>query len=157
MVGVEEMAIRNAFPVDELRAQFHLDELRADHDSVRHTTTFVAGRAGHRACVTKTRTEIVDSPDMGEMIQKIVGGLAAEINLSAMTLDELIDRGELPTSLRGGDPALYSSIDHPPTWSGWCEAWRGIAWVRLQAFERDAEAEDAARDYEESIAAGGMY
>lgn len=74
-----------------------------------------------------------------------------------MTVDEQIDRGELPSVLRGADWRSYLSREHPKTWQGWCDAWRGIAWVRLQAFERESEAECAAAEYEESIAAGGWY
>lgn len=66
---------------------------------------------------------------------------------ATLSIDDLIARGELPPTLRGGDPARYRGrSSHPPTWPGWCEMWRDIAWVRYQAFERDAEAEDAARE-----------
>lgn len=75
-----------------------------------------------------------------------------------MTVAERISRGELPRVLEGADWKLYATRHYvATTWGGFCEAWRDIAWVRLQAFERDAEAEWAAEEYEASTAAGGSY
>lgn len=75
-----------------------------------------------------------------------------------MTVEERIKSGALPRALDGEDWKRYhGSGRHAATWQGWLDAWWGIMWVRLQAFERDAEAEWAAEEYEESIAAGGWY
>lgn len=62
---------------------------------------------------------------------------------------EAIRAGDLPSILVGADPALYRAGDHPPTWDGWCSAWRGIAYVRLQAFERLYDAAAGADDWED--------
>lgn len=65
-----------------------------------------------------------------------------------VSVSERIDSGALPSLLEGADWRRYGTIVHPPTWSGWCAAWRGIAWVRAQAFEREAWAEWEAEDCE---------
>lgn len=59
----------------------------------------------------------------------------------SFNVPERIADGRLPDGLEGADWRRYAGVAHQPTYDGWCRAWWGIAWVRLQAFERDAAAE----------------
>jgi hypothetical protein len=65
----------------------------------------------------------------------------------AEIVDAAIRAGDLPSPLVGADPERYRGITHAPTWTGWCDAWRGIAYVRLQAFERWYDAAACADDW----------
>lgn len=66
-----------------------------------------------------------------------------------------IELGELPTMFAyqvdrlGAErmAILYGTIRHEATWAGFCRAWWGIAYVRMQAFEREADAIDAAEEW----------
>jgi len=65
-----------------------------------------------------------------------------------MTLEEALDTGALPWILEDADWRHYSGGPPlPATYDGWCRAWRDVAWVRLQAFQRAGECEDAANDW----------
>ncbi len=142
---------------DPIRAAYNLTELWSEHDEIAHTTTIVAGRSGHRARATLPIGALEHVQRIDIRIHEVVSKLAAELDLLAMPVAEQIARGELPSVLRGGDWRSYLGREHPKTYDGWCDAWFGIAWVRLQAFERETEAEWAAEEYEASIAAGGRY
>lgn len=75
-----------------------------------------------------------------------------------MTVAERIRTGALPAILEGADWHRYRGSEvYEPGFAGWCRMWWGIAWVRLQAFEREAEAEWEAEDHEAAIAAGGRW
>lgn len=63
-----------------------------------------------------------------------------------MTIEQAIDVGALPWVLDDADWRLYAKDRLPNTFDGWCRMWWGIAWVRLQAFERAADAEADAAD-----------
>lgn len=64
-----------------------------------------------------------------------------------LTVADRIELGMLPSLLIDEDPSKYGVIDHPRTWQGFCDAIRGIMWVRYQAFEREGWAEFEAEDY----------
>lgn len=52
-----------------------------------------------------------------------------------------VEAGALPLCLAGADGQRYAGGDRLPSdWDGWCRMWRDVAWVRLQGFERDADA-----------------
>lgn len=67
-----------------------------------------------------------------------------------------VESGALPAVLRwqtehGGweeGARRYKSKELPATWEGWLEMWRGICWVHLQAFEREADAIAAMEGWE---------
>lgn len=64
------------------------------------------------------------------------------------TLEDALDGGDLPWTLEGADWRHYAGrAPLASTYDGWCRMWRGIAWVRAQAFQRAGEAEEAAKDY----------
>jgi len=60
-----------------------------------------------------------------------------------------IASGALPRTLEGADWRRHSAWRTQfPDWTSWCRMWLGVAWVRYQAFVRDADAEAEAEDYE---------
>ena len=68
---------------------------------------------------------------------------------SLYTVAERIRHGELPSCLQNSDWRLFVGRDHlSSSWTDFCCAWQNIAWVRYQGFERDADAEAAAEDFE---------
>lgn len=55
----------------------------------------------------------------------------------------------IPWTLEGGDWRKYAgATPHTRDYDGFVAMWRGIAWVRLQGFERAWDAEEEARDHE---------
>lgn len=89
-----------------------------------------------------------------------IGGMCAESECNARapnTVDHRVKLGLLPYTLRitigYRGPLLAAELysgghRHERSWKGFCRAWRGIAWVRCQAFQRDGEAEFEA-EYQE--------
>lgn len=65
-----------------------------------------------------------------------------------MSAAERIEAGLLPTVLEYADWRRYvGPYRYERTWSDWARMWRGIAWVRVQAFEREAWAEWEAEEH----------
>lgn len=61
------------------------------------------------------------------------------------------DFAEVPWTIRDGDPQQYVGRSPlPADYSGFVHMWFGIAWVRLQGFERDGDAEAATRDWSDA-------
>ena len=65
-----------------------------------------------------------------------------------MNVAERIRSGALPSSHEGADWRLYrGTATYAPTLEGFARALWDIAYVRMQAFARDAETEAAAEDW----------
>jgi len=75
-----------------------------------------------------------------------------------MTISERIESGALPSCLENSNWQRYAGRGKlRADLGGFAIMWFGVAWVRLQAFERDMDAEAANDDYLASVAAGGWY
>lgn len=87
-------------------------------------------------------------PGCGVDLAKLeASGFAGHICSEASVAERIIS-GRLPRTLEGADWTNYVSwIMASVDWTNFCRMWLDVAWVRFQAFERDADAEWAAEDY----------
>jgi hypothetical protein len=85
--------------------------------------------------------------DLDRMARDGFAGHVCDVTL--MSVDERIVTGALPMILMGADWRRYAGRE-PATrdYDGFCRMWRDVAWVRRQAFEREAEAEWEAGYYQ---------
>lgn len=123
--------------------------IRVELVSARARTKRTGGQPVH----VEGWTAYVEDHDLGDADPSDEVDVTVVVLPKLSRLDQLglaIERGDLPWILEGADPARYRVYDHPPTWEGWISAWRGILWVRRQAFERLGDACAAADDYFEA-------